>query len=206
MTSNADETGFGYDPIEHTLSFVLNIPRDEEASVRLLDHRGVGKGDAGAGQLYASIPQSHWNLVESRLRVYFNDRLRSVDRPPGIWRFGANRLSEELGRELAVLLWGLEPVEAEQVSRVYTNWRRLAPEERQWLYGRVAKAPPQTDPDIGWRRAVQIALLEEPAPGPAQQRVNPADEPTATSLPPVRDSASTRRRKNLERSGQLRLL
>ena len=206
--SNADagDNGFGYDPIEQTLSFVLHIPRGDEAPVRLLDHRGDGRGDVAAGQQYVAIPQSHWNLVESRLRVYLNQRLRSGDLQAGVWRFGENRLPESFGKEIAILLWSLESAAVEQVSRIYANWRRLAPEERQWLYGRVAVAPHQTDPDVGWRRAVQIALLEEPDPGIAQHRANSEGEHAGPGLPPGRDSASTRRRKNLERAGQLRLL
>src|SRR5689334_16785234 len=125
MASSADsvDTGFGYDPIEHTLSFVLQIPRDEDTPVRLLDFRGAGEDGAAAGKQHAAIPQSHWNLVESRLRVYFNQRLTHWQLPTGIWKFGENRISEHLGSELAVLLWGLEAVAEEQVLRVFGNWR-----------------------------------------------------------------------------------
>ena len=207
MASDAQvqETGFGYDPVDQALSFVLNIPRDEEEAVRLIRRRPDAAPQPN-GLLSISVPQSHWNMVESRLRVHFNQRLRSSDKPQGVWRFGDNLLSHELGRELAVLFYAIESVDLEHVLRAYGNWRRLTSEERQWLYNRVANAAPQSDPEVGWRRAIQIALLEERAPEASMQ---PASNPTdalRANLPRERESAAVRRRKDLERAGQLRLL
>ena len=61
-------------------------------------------------------------------------------------------------------------------------------------------------PEVGWRRAVQIALLEEARPeAPLRHEITDGQQAVA-ALPPEPESTATRRRKEKERAGQLRLL
>lgn len=162
--------------------------------------------------IYAQAPMTHWNLVESRLRTYFNARLKKVQLPTGFWRFGENPLAEPLGKELAVLLWGLEAATEAQVLLIYTNWRKLLPEERRWLYTRVvANGLPakfssnlssnlssdsssdsskfssqhsyHVEEEAGWLRGVQIALLEPLPPVPYRMDSRSAPETGAEREP-----------------------
>lgn len=203
------QQGFGYDPIETTSFFVVLIPReaDEEVSVYLCPYSADGTACLTDADPIASIEQTSWNAIESRLRVYLNLRLRGLGRPPGLWRFGENRLSDTIGREVALLLTALEESDETEANLIYDNWRRLAPEERRWLYGRAAAAPPGEHTEVGWRRAAQVALRERPALAPRLRARETAEEPTAAGeLPQPREAAASRRRKAQEEEGQLRLL
>ena len=186
--------GFGYDPIDISPYFLLTIPREETGQVSLYrcsdrpqlqseshsdsdsdsscngseDDREDTEDEDDVPTPHAQAPVSHWNLVESRLRTYFNQRLRKVQLPTGFWRYGENPLADHFGRELAILLWALSAAEESETTLIYTNWRKLQPEERRWLYARVVSAG----------RPLQISEPDPEAdPGAVERQRRPPGRP-----------------------------
>lgn len=158
--------------------------------------------------MLAEIDVGHWNRLEERIRLYFNRRLKREEMPSGIWRFGDTNLGEGYGKELALLFWGLEDATAEQVPTVYGNWQKLTLEERVWLYGRVMEnwEHPERNWDRGWHKAIRAVLQEEPVSPQTLRRVSDDEEGIESPLPNETEPHRTRKRKALEKEGQLRLL
>jgi hypothetical protein len=72
-----------------------------------------------------------------------------------------------LGKELVLLAWGTEEIPAEKVPHAIANWLGFKPEERWWLYTTTAAATGDAlrDRGVGWRKALVIALTENPVSG-----------------------------------------
>ena len=77
---------------------------------------------------------------------------------------GINRVERLLGRELCVLAWAVENAPRELLPNAVRNWVTLRPEERWWLFSMAgALTGTSTDVDVGWRKAIRIALTEAPS-------------------------------------------
>jgi hypothetical protein len=115
--------------------------------------------------LRATCAREQWNAISTPVAVYFRKRWRShcsTERPP--WRSWNDPLPRELGRELTLLLWGLEGADISLVPTVYKNWCGFRPEERWWLYGR-AHQNGESFPGgqgKGWRGGITRVLQENP--------------------------------------------
>ncbi|MBV8675582.1 MAG: DUF3780 domain-containing protein, partial [Planctomycetaceae bacterium] len=74
----------------------------------------------------------------------------------------------------------VEQADPELMPNAVRNWIGLRPEERWWLYTMTAAATGDVDDGgIGWRKALQHALTENPLPEPldsenrSQRRIPP---------------------------------
>jgi hypothetical protein len=104
-----------------------------------------------------------------------NERLKEKELPVGRWLVGPNKVERLLGKELCLLAWAVERVEVGLVPNALRNWQALRPEERWWLFAMVAAGAGTADHgDIGWRKAVRVAMTEAedemPAALPARRR------------------------------------
>jgi hypothetical protein len=179
MTAS-DTIGFGFVPDETTPCFVVAIPRSEEGEVEITEQlRYAPKAERAEAD--ASTPVSEampcpprrlahlsldrWLCVENEVRQEFNRRLRRAKLKTGVWKNGANPLTPDFGRELALLCWAIEEADPAQIPNAYGNWSALTPDERQWLYATIqaASADAEEPGQTAWRRALRIALVETPA-------------------------------------------
>ena len=162
---------FGFNPNDGHHHFLVMIPASDvpgaEVSVyECLRYSEKSDGELPVGSMErVRFPISIWNSISEDARAAFNLRLKQGKRKPGKWRPGPNYLAAHYGKELALLGWALEDLPADRVDAVFRNWRGLAPEERWWLYS-TANAPfshnSQRGRGIGWRKALTIALSENP--------------------------------------------
>ena len=72
-------------------------------------------------------------------------------------------MTDEESVTLCVLLWAIEVAPKETIPNAIRNWSGLKPEERWWLFAMAASMTGTSqDVDIGWRKALRVALTENP--------------------------------------------
>ena len=108
------------------------------------------------------ISRHKWNLVEADLTAEFNTRLKAVRKPAGKFSKGGTPVERMYGKEMMVLLWGIENCDPSLIPKAIKNWKGLLPEERWWLYTMTNASSGQPNDDFGWRRALLYALCENP--------------------------------------------
>jgi hypothetical protein len=162
---------FGFDPSDGHHHFLVVVPASGAAEhvVTVYEcprfvERGSIELPVGAVER-VQFTESVWKAVSEQVRAVFNLRLKQTKRKPGKWHSGPNYLAPHYGKELVLLGWALEDISLDQADKVFRNWRGLAPEERWWLYS-TANAPfaqnSKKGRGIGWRKALTIALSENP--------------------------------------------
>ena len=162
---------FGFNPNDGLHHFLVMIPAVGDSGVEVSVYECLRYSEKSDSELpVGSIERvrfhiSIWNAISEDVRAAFNLRLKEGKRKPGKWRSGPNYLASHYGKELVLLGWALEDVPDDRVDKVFRNWRGLAPEERWWLYS-TANAPFSENSGrgrgIGWRKALTIALSENP--------------------------------------------
>lgn len=109
------------------------------------------------------ISRHKWDLVAKDLTTEFNNRLKAERKPAGKFINGGGTPVERMfGKEMMVLLWGIENTDPSNVPKAIQNWKGLLPEERWWLYTMTNASCGQLNDDFGWRRALMYALCENP--------------------------------------------
>ena len=204
---------FGFDPRSSAYHFALVVERDA-ATVRLEERfeteasgAGLEGGEIRRPILKATLDAYRWSRVAEPARSEFNRRLTAEGGRAARWRPEETLLAPHLGKELTLLFWVVEDADPTVIPNMVANWIGLAPEERWWLYTTVnaTAGHPEHGRERGWRKAVKIALAENPAaaatPGGWLTRVD-ADSPEAPRRPrPNRARAGAK-----SRSDQLSLL
>lgn len=165
---------FGFDPRESQHHFLVQIPRGNQANVEISEHfewdelPGSSKVtmslEKEEGQLRIALPRVKWDDISNDLAKEFNQRLRRQGQKPGKWKSGENIVGRLFGKELVLLAWAIEDADRAQIPLAVRNWLGLVPEERWWLYTMAAAATGhfQAGRGRGWRKAVGIALTENP--------------------------------------------
>jgi hypothetical protein len=181
---------FGFDPSDGRHHFAVIIPESGRPGevVRVLEcPRFIEGMEVPANAVErVEFSSSSWGGICEPVRAVFNLRLKENKRKPGKWHTGVNYLAPHYGKELVLLGWGLEDAPADRTDAVFKNWRGLAPEERWWLYS-TANAPfshnSRKGRGIGWRKALSIALSENPLielPGESGYPSIPSSNPAPT--------------------------
>jgi hypothetical protein len=161
--------GFGYDADESPLHFAVVRGAKQ---VRIEERHGVTPDD-GADRdvrkpvLSAVLDAYRWSRVSEAAREDFNRRLRATGSPPGVWRERETLLAPHLGKELVLLAWVVEEADPTLIPNMVANWAGLAPEERWWFYTTInaTSGHPEHGRHRGWRKAIKIALAENPSAG-----------------------------------------
>ena len=112
--------------------------------------------------LRLEISRHKWDLVVKDLTAEFNTRLKAERKPSGKFAKGGTPVERMFGKEMMVLLWGIENCDPSNVPTAIKNWKGLLPEERWWLYTMTNASSGQLNDDFGWRRALLYALCENP--------------------------------------------
>jgi hypothetical protein len=168
-------TGFGC-PVEMFIHHVeVTIPEGRGGKVLFEEDWGVAQAGGPDRLLRCALPRGRWNAIATIARQVLNERLQEQELPPSRWVTGINRVERLLGKEAVVLAWAVEAVEEKDVSAVAAAWAALRPEERWWLFGRVASvAGSSDDASAKPRRGLGLLLSggpdRRPAPAPRVPR------------------------------------
>jgi hypothetical protein len=109
--------------------------------------------------IVGAIPEFMRNQAKQEVRKHFNERLKERGYLVGKWS-DDTYLESCLGKELAVLIWGIEDCSNKsEVTKVLGNWLGLSHTEHWWFYHRVQSNPSNLRDHTGWRRAVYHVLL-----------------------------------------------
>jgi hypothetical protein len=158
----------------------VTIPEGRGGEVLFEEDWGVAPAGGPDRLLRCALPRRRWNAVATVAKQVLNERLKEQELPPSRWVTGINRVERLLGKEVVVLAWAVEAVEEEDVSAVAAAWVALRPEERWWLFGRVASVGGSSDDACSKpRRGLGLLLSggpdRRPAPAPRVPRPLKAD-------------------------------
>ncbi|MGI4764398.1 MAG: DUF3780 domain-containing protein, partial [Janthinobacterium lividum] len=123
---------------------------------------GGSNGDADSVER-CRLPQAAWNAIKKETERVLNERLKEKKLTGSRWKAGKNPVERLLGRELCVLAWGVEVAPKDAIPSAIRGWGTFKPEERWWLFSMAASLTGTSqDVDIGWRKAIRVALTESP--------------------------------------------
>lgn len=161
-----DYIGFGYNPKESDNHFYVIIPDNKQEQVQIYerfkwDEEGeqvIRKADI----LKLKMSRYKWSLLVNSVVSEFNNRLKVEKRPVGKFAVGGTPVEKRMGKELMVLLWGIENNDPNGIPTAIRNWLGLQPEERWWLYTMTNASTGGINDKKGWRMALRYALCENP--------------------------------------------
>ena len=115
-----------------------------------------------ADVLRLRISRHKWNMLTKDFTSEFNSRLKEKKIPAGKFVVGGTPVERLFGKEMMVLLWGIEDCDPSNVPTAIRNWKGLMPEERWWLYTTTNASTGGLKDKKGWRTALRYALCENP--------------------------------------------
>lgn len=158
---------FGFDPERSPHHFaVVPLGSTRVQFVERFVHGDSDGTDAPASKevVKGELDVERWRRIRDEAADVFNADLRAAGQRTGSWRKEApTLLAPHFGRELLLLVWAAEDQDLSVLPAVRLNWRGFAPEERWWLYSTInASSRHPEHADRGWRKAIKIALAENP--------------------------------------------
>lgn len=108
------------------------------------------------------ISKHKWNMLTKDITSEFNGRLRAQKISSGKFVIGGTPVERLFGKEMMVLLWGIEDCDPSNIPTAIRNWKGLMPEERWWLYTTTNASTGGLKDKKGWRTALRYALCENP--------------------------------------------
>lgn len=158
--------GFGVDPALSTNHFYVAVPPKGNEPVQVYERYGWTDGGEQILErsdiLRLEISKHKWNLVSGDLASEFNSRLKKEKLKTGKFIIGGTPVEKLFGKELMVLLWGIEDCDPSVIPTAIRNWKGLMPEERWWLYTMTNASTGHMKDKKGWRIALRYALCENP--------------------------------------------
>ena len=112
--------------------------------------------------LRLQISRHKWSLIQKDFTAEFNSRLKEKKISTGRFAVGGTPVERLFGKEMMVLLWGIEDCDPSNVPTAIRNWKGLMPEERWWLYTTTNASTGGLKDKKGWRTALRYALCENP--------------------------------------------
>ena len=152
--------GFGVPATSDPHHFKVIIPRSNTGRVQISEYLGLqATSDEAAFIDRVLLDRPRWTAIRGEVQRAFNARLKAHDLKTAAWKVGENPVDRLLGKELCVLAWAVEFMDAEKIPVAVRNWLALRPEERWWLFGMTAMSTGAVrDGDKGWRAALRHAL------------------------------------------------
>lgn len=166
--------GFGFDPQDSVNHFYVIIPDSKNEEVEVYERfqwdeteeQNLSKKDI----LKFRISRYKWGKISKDVTAEFNGRLKKENKNTGRFLVGATPVEKLMGKELMVLLWGIEDCDPAEIPKAIRNWKGLLPEERWWLYTMTNASTGQiNDHGRGWRMALRYALCENPVTYTSEQ-------------------------------------
>lgn len=152
--------GFGVPATSDPHHFKVVIPRSSTGKVQINEHLGLQAASADSAVIdRVLLERPRWTAIRAEVQRAFNARLAAHGLKPGAWKVGDNPVDRLLGKELCVLAWAVEQMDAEKIPVAVRNWLALRPEERWWLFGMTTISTGGVrDAGKGWRIALCHAL------------------------------------------------
>ena len=140
--------------------FKVAIPKSSTGKVQISEHLGLQAATADSAVIdRVLLDRPRWTAIRAEVQRAFNARLAAHGLKPDVWKVGDNPVDRLLGKELCVLAWAVEQMDAEKIPVAVRNWLALRPEERWWLFGMTAMSTGGiADTGKGWRTALKHAL------------------------------------------------
>ena len=158
--------GFGVNPNLSTNHFYVLVPKTNIKNVQVYERfKWTDSEDQKLERsdiLRIEISKHKWNKISGDLTTEFNVRLRKDKIKVGKFVIGGTPVEKLFGKELMVLLWGIEDCDPSVIPKAITNWKGLMPEERWWLYTMTNASTGHIKDKKGWRTALRYALCENP--------------------------------------------
>eukprot|EP01037_Dinobryon_pediforme_P017817 gene17817-18044_t len=145
--------------------FTVEIPAARNDPVIITEQFGLRGGSNGLPDsiIRCSLPRFAWNGISEEAKRILNERLKEKKLPSSRWTSGTNMVERLLGRELCTLAWAVEAANKDLIPNAVRNWVGLRPDERWWLFSMAAAMTGSVDDaDVGWRKAIRVALTENP--------------------------------------------
>ena len=161
--ARAQEThtfGFGVPATSDPHHFKVGIPKSSTGKVQISEHLGLQAATADSAVIdRVLLDRPRWTAIRAQVQRAFNARLAAHGLKPDVWKVGDNPVDRLLGKELYMLAWAVEQMDAEKIPVAVRNWLALRPEERWWLFGMTAMSTGGiADTGKGWRTALKHAL------------------------------------------------
>ncbi len=179
--------GFGVPNELDPHHFTVEIPAARTDAVIVSEHFGLQGGSNGIPDVLerCRLSRETWTAIAEEARRVLNERLKEKGVATSRWFTGTNQVERLLGRELCVLTWAVEVAGKALVPNAIRNWAAFKPEERWWLFAMASNLTGTSDDtDIGWRKALRVALTETPGGdeivairGKRPKRIAEADRP-----------------------------
>ncbi len=166
MTTKDMTFGFGVNPKLCKNHFYVLIPAAKDQKVQVYER--FNWTDEGEQQLEwadilrLEISRHKWNQISAELAAEFNARLKKEKIKTSKFSNGGNPVEKLFGKEMMVLLWGIEDSDPAVIPTAIRNWKGLMPEERWWLYTMTNASTGHIKDKKGWRIALRYALCENP--------------------------------------------
>ena len=166
MSVREETHGFGVNPKLSENHFFVVLPANKEQYVQIYERFQWTDGEEQklekADRLRIEISRYKWSKVSADLTAEFNARLKKDKLKGGRFVGGGTPVEKLFGKELMVLLWGIEDCDPSVIPTAIRNWKGLMPEERWWLYTMTNASTGQLKDKKGWRIALRYALCENP--------------------------------------------
>lgn len=158
--------GFGFDPADTLNYFYVIVPPTNADPVRIYEgftwDENNEKEIQPEDDLRLEISKHKWGLVSKYLTTEFNTRLRKDQLSVGKFIVGKTPVEKLFGKEMMLLLWGIENCDPSNIPAAIRNWRGFMPEERWWLYTMTNASSGGIYDKKGWRMALRYILCENP--------------------------------------------
>lgn len=167
MAERRSVVDFGFDPAASPYHFAVVVqPRDKGVVIEeRFSYALTGTAPDVDASPKASLDSYRWGRIAEAARQDFNRRLVRNEGRPARWRADVTLLAPHVGKELVLLFWATEDADPTAIPNIVANWSGLAPEERWWFYTTInaTAGHPDHGRDRGWRKALKIALAENPS-------------------------------------------
>lgn len=166
MSNKETMYGFGVKPSLTKNHFYVIIPSKNNEMVQIYERFNWTAGEEQiiekSDVLKLEISKHKWNKISQDVSTEFNARLKKEKLKVGRFTVGGNPIERLFGKELMVLLWGIEDSDPSVIPTAIRNWKGLMPEERWWLYTMTNASTGYIKDKKGWRIALRYALCENP--------------------------------------------
>lgn len=162
-----DYIGFGYNPAESGNHFYIEMDDNKQGDVLVYERFKWDDSETqtihGKDILKLKISKYKWEKLQKEMAGEFNKRLKEEKKPIGKFISGTP-VEKQMGKEMMVLLWGIENSDPSVIPTAIRNWLGLMPEERWWLYTMTNASTGRINDKNGWRMALRYALCDNPVP------------------------------------------
>ena len=148
----------------------VHVPEQRSEPILFVEEYGIALKGGPERIERCALPRERWNAVAQLAKLMLNERLKAEALAQSRWHIGVNKVERLLGKELLVLAWAAEVADESDLAAIGAAWAALRPEERWWLYGKVAavagtSAPADTSSKV--RRGLALLLAGGPGGGTA---------------------------------------